>query len=380
MRGDRLRPYHANAARMTDACVVRRAAGKNGDSVVRVLILTAQVPFVYGGAEVLADGLLHGIRAAGHTAEIVAIPFSDVPYTAVIDQILACSLLAVEQSSGRSVDRVIGLKFPAYCIPHPQKVLWILHQYRGALDLWGSIHGASNAPDGAMLRAAIHEADRRYLREAREIFTISHTVSRRLLHSFQMASTPLYPPLENTERYVCGPAEDYFFFPSRINFTKRQHLVVEALSRTVHPVRLRFAGSADDINYETRLREQVERLGLQQRVTWLGRISEEEKHRQLAHAVGIIFPPLDEDFGYVTVEAMLSRKPTITCLDSGGTVELVRDQETGRVVEPTPEALAAAMDDLWADRSAAREMGEAARTRYEALEMHWPPVVERLLR
>ena len=45
----------------------------------------------------------------------------------------------------RYCDRVIALKFPAYLVPHRQKVLWILHQYRQAYDLWDA--GKSNIPD-----------------------------------------------------------------------------------------------------------------------------------------------------------------------------------------------------------------------------------------
>ena len=44
-----------------------------------------------------------------------------------------------------------------------------------------------------------------------------------------------------------------------------------------------------------------------------------------AHSLGVIFPAVDEDYGYVTLEAMLSSKPVITCADSGGPLEFVVD-------------------------------------------------------
>ena len=43
----------------------------------------------------------------------------------------------------------------------------------------------------------------------------------------------------------------------------------------------------------------------------------------MLEALGVIFPPLDEDYGYVTLEAMLAAKPVITCTDSGGPLEFV---------------------------------------------------------
>ena len=83
----------------------------------------------------------------------------------------------------------------------------------------------------------------------------------------------------------------------------------------------------------------------------------------LARCRAVCFPPLDEDYGFVTVEAFASRKAVITCVDSGGPAELVRDGETGLVCDPTPAAMAAAiarlMDDAGVGR-AARQRGRRA--------------------
>ena len=57
-----------------------------------------------------------------------------------------------------------------------------------------------------------------------------------------------------------------------------------------------------------------------------------------AGALGVVFPPFDEDYGYVTLEAFLARKPVVTTTDAGGPLEFVEDDVTGLVVEPAPEA------------------------------------------
>ncbi|HYP40448.1 MAG TPA: glycosyltransferase family 4 protein, partial [Chloroflexia bacterium] len=120
-------------------------------------------------------------------------------------------------------------------------------------------------------------------------------------------------------------------------------------------------------------------LGLQKRVRWLGPVPDSEKIAAYAHALGVVYPPVDEDYGYVTLEAMLSSKPVITCSDSGGPLEFVRDDETGLVVEPSPEALASALDVIWEDRQRAKAWGEAGRKLYDSLDISWSTVVKKLL-
>ena len=127
------------------------------------------------------------------------------------------------------------------------------------------------------------------------------------------------------------------------------------------------------------LATRIEALGVGHKVRLLGRISNEEKRAFFAHARCVFFGPHDEDYGYVTLEAMLSSKPVITCTDSGGPLEFVIDRETGLIAEPTPEALAAAFDSLWEDRRQAKAWGEAARTRYDGLNLSWETVVNKLL-
>ena len=155
--------------------------------------------------------------------------------------------------------------------------------------------------------------------------------------------------------------------------------MLEALAQTRQPVQVRFSGTADHAPYLDELKALAAKLGVQQRVTWLGQVCEDEKLRTYAHALGVIYPPVDEDFGYVTLEAMLSAKPLVTCTDSGGPLEFVQDGETGLVAAPAPDALAEAMDRLWAQRATAAAMGAAARERYDGMNITWPHVVERLL-
>jgi len=348
---------------------------------MKALIVTCGVPFIRGGAEILAEGLRDAICAAGHQADIVTLPFQSCPPSRIPEQMLACRLLDVTETCSVRIDRVIGLKFPAYLVPHPHKVIWLLHQHRTAYELWD--HPAAgdliHYPDGPAIREAIRRADRAFIPEARSIYTLSRNVSERLQRYSGISSEPLYNPPANAPLFYKGPSGDYFFFPSRINPVKRQWLAIQALALCREPVRVRFAGEADNEAQQAECGKAVRELRLGDRVEWLGVVSEEEKRDLYANCLGVVFPPVDEDYGYVTLEAMLSSKPVITCSDSGGPLEFVMDKQTGLIAGAAPQSLAGAMDALWADRRRAATMGEAGRERYLDLKIGWENVVGKLL-
>jgi glycosyltransferase involved in cell wall biosynthesis len=348
---------------------------------MRIVIATVKVPFMRGGAELHASSLQRALVRAGHDVEIVEIPFRWYPPEKVLDHLLACRLLDLTESNGVTIDLLIGLKFPAFHIEHPNKVLWILHQHRQAYDLWDHPEAGDLRlqPMGAEVRQAVEDADRNLLPRARKIFANSRNVADRLHRYCGISAEPLYHPPPNAEMFHSGPAQDYVFFPSRIGRLKRQALVVQALSHATDRVQIRFAGVPESIAEFDQIKRMSERSGVSHRVKWLGSISEEEKVAQYAGAIGVVYPPVDEDYGYVTLEAMLSSKPVITCTDSGGPVEFVLHGHTGLVVDPTPESLGAGLNSLFGDVMSARKMGVAARARYDECHISWDHVVQALV-
>jgi glycosyltransferase involved in cell wall biosynthesis len=347
---------------------------------VRVAIATVQVPFVRGGAEMLAEGLRNALRGAGHEAEILSVPFKWYPAERIPPQILAARLLDLEESCGVPIDRLIGLKFPAYLMRHPSKVLWLLHQHRSAYDLWDGLLGDLRpAPRGLEVRDIIRGADTRLIPEARAVYTISTNVTCRLRRFCGIDSTPLYHPPPHADLYALKGYGDFFLMPSRVNATKRQDLVLEALLRTRNPVRVCFIGAPDSPGYAEALKARAAGALPEERAVWLGGVPDREKVELLGRCLAVVFPPVDEDYGYVTLEAMLSSKAVVTCSDSGGPLEFVRDGETGVVCPPDADALARALDALWEDRASARRMGEAARAHYQTMPIGWDRVIECLL-
>ncbi len=76
---------------------------------------------------------------------------------------------------------------------------------------------------------------------------------------------------------------------------------------------------------------------------------------------------------------MLCAKAVLTTADSGGPLDFVVDDYSGLVVQPTPEALADALDRLWADPVRTQAFGRAGRQRYDDLQLGWSRVIDCLV-
>jgi len=112
-------------------------------------------------------------------------------------------------------------------------------------------------------------------------------------------------------------------------------------------------------------------------VEMLGFVSADELIGLYAGARAAYYAPLNEDYGYVTVESFLSRKPVVTTTDAGGVLEFVTPGETGVVAPPTPEGIADAIDTLWSwPEARLREMGDAGHAR--VADISWDVVIDRL--
>jgi glycosyltransferase involved in cell wall biosynthesis len=343
---------------------------------MKIAIVNNQAPFVRGGAELLADWLDDRLRDAGHESQVIRIPFSWRTPQRVMESMLAVRLIELHEA-----DRVIALKFPAYYVRHENKVLWLLHQFRQAYELRETEYDAlGSSPRSAAVAQAIKEADTRLLGEARALFTNSRIVRERLTRTTGLDAEVLYPPLGDESGFRCESFGDYVFCPARLSAAKRQMLLVEATARTRSGVRLVIAGPPDDPRDLVAVERAIERCGVGDRVELLaGWISEERKRELFANALACAYIPFDEDsYGYVSLEAFHSRKPVITCNDSGGTLELVEDNVTGIVAEPDPGSLADAFDRLRHDPATARQMGEAGYERMQELHISWDHVVSRL--
>src|SRR6266446_2017382 len=263
---------------------------------MKVLLASTIVPFIEGGGTFIVDWLADKLQEYGHQVDVFKIPFHPHPGL-LLEQMLALRLLGVRGYG----DRLIAIRMPIYHLEHPNKVLWFIHHYRPAYDLWGTEYNAlPPGGEGDALRLSIIRADQEAFRSARAIFTNSKIVAERLREHNRLDSEVLYPPLLHPEQFRSTSYGDYLFCASRITSIKRQWLAVEAMNHVRTGVRLVIAGMPDTEVQGRRLRTSLQACTKPERVTVLDRwISEEEKQRWYAGALGALYLPYMEDsYGY----------------------------------------------------------------------------------
>lgn len=378
------------------------------------IVAPSPVPFQVGGAEHLWWALQTWInRESGHACELIKLPSPEGDLASLVDGYRRFAALDLS-----AFDVVISSKYPAWMVDHPNHVCYMLHRLRGLYDTWnGAAFGETYAKDHPAVRAIeshmLATAGRREglpgffdafatLRDRADLpegllafpgpfakrlvhyldgiglapdrirrFTaISKTVAART--SYFPPGAPvavLYPP-SNIEGLSTGGA-DYFFTVSRLDAPKRVGLIVEGFRHTGLDVKLRIAGTGPQ-------REALEALAAgDARIEFLGYVPDRELAALYRDAIAVPFVPYDEDYGYVTIEAMLCAKPVVTCADSGGPNEFVEDGVTGFRVAPDARAIGHALEKLVRDPDAARLMGSRALDRVRPIA--WGPVVAGLL-
>lgn len=309
----------------------------------------------------IARNLVSALQSAGHVSELMLTPQNRFGRQGAA--YLATWLTDVGMAhDGGAIDQVISLRYPSYAIRHPRHVCWLNHTMREYYDLWDGFAAQlswKNRVKERARRALVHAADRRLLtRNVGKLFVQSATVNDRLKRTLGVQGEVLYPP-PPARAYRCEGYEPFLLAVSRLTPHKRLDLVLHALARPqAAGVRLVVIGEGEA---RPSLEALATSLGLDDRVRWLGRVSDDVLLDHLARCRAVCFAPLSEDYGFVAAEAAASSKAVVTCDDSGGPTELVEHGTTGFVCSPLPESLAAAIGELMLDENRARSLGQAAR-------------------
>jgi glycosyltransferase involved in cell wall biosynthesis len=340
---------------------------------MRILVCSPQVPFARGGAEILAERLTQELAARGHEADLVTMPFKWYPRENLLTHALLWRLADLTEVDGQPVDLVIGTKFPSYVVKHPNKVVWLVHQFRQAYELDRTELGQfSESAEDRATRRAIHRLDGVALGEARKLAAISQNVADRLQRNNGLEAQVLLPPPQRLD-FRCDDYGDFVLSVNRLDRAKRIDLLLEAAAAD-GSMRCVIAGDGPD---RERLQSIARSRGLDGRAQFAGRVGEAELADLYAHCRGVYYAPVDEDYGMVPYEAFLASKPVVTTSDAGGPLDVVHDRRTGLVIEPRADELARACRFLLDHDAEARAWGEAGREL--AVQVTWDKVIEGLL-
>lgn len=351
--------------------------------MANVLVLGVQVPFTSGGQEVLVRSLVRELRTRGHKADLVELPYHVNSRMALLEQARLWQQFDFSKFAGLPVDAVVATKFPSYFARHPHKSLWLVHQHRPIYDLFGTqFSDFSDDPRSEALRRILMREDYAAIKECRSIFGISQNVIDRLWEYNSIEGRVLYPPLPCGGRYFCAQEEPYIVSIGRICRIKRLDLLVKALPSIDSHIKLKVVGQPDDPEFFDYLQNEIAKHHLQHRVEFLGRVSDDALLELLARCMLVYYAPFDEDYGFVSLEAMASSKPVLACTDSGGILEFVTHEVTGYVVEPNVDAVAEGVNALAHDSSLRERLGQSGRSLVQTqglLESGWDEVVDSLL-
>jgi len=353
------------------------AIPKKSTDIKTIAVCTAQVPFFTGGAEAHVNGLVKKLKQQGFETELINIPYKWYPRKQLLKSIQIWKMLDLTESNGKKIDMVISTKFPSYYVEHPNKVLWLTHQYRQVYDLFDTPYSGfdPDKKEDKKFRDIIIKMDNKALKTYKRIYTISKNTGIRLKKFNNIGSVPLYHPPSLAGRYFCSKYGDYVLSVGRLDKLKRVDILLKALRHCDKKIRCMVAGTGPELND---LKSTAVNLGVSERTEFLGYVNNEELLKLYSECSLVYFAPRDEDYGYITLEAFLSKKPVITAFDSGGPLEFVENNKNSIIFESSDEKkLAERMEELFFNKHKCKVFGENGYIKVK--DVSWESVINTLI-
>jgi glycosyltransferase involved in cell wall biosynthesis len=346
-------------------------------SVKTIAVCAAQVPFRSGGAEEHVNSLILELKKRGYLVQLISIPFKWYPHSQLFNSMKIWELLDLSESDGQKIDLVISTKFPSYFIRHPNKVLWLIHQYRQAYDLLNTPYTGFDLQSRKQKQIweEFVTKDTLALSSYKRIYTNAKNTSNRLKRFNNIDSTPLYHPPGNHKKFFTAGYEDFILSAGRLDQLKRVELLIKSLKFTDKRIKCKIAGTGSHL---AKLKKIIRNYDVSDRVELLGYVSDQQLLELYSRCAFVFFSPFDEDYGYITLESFLSKKPIVTAFDSGGPLEFVENNLSGIILRELSEKyIALKLEELFFDRQKCRQYGEHGYRK--VMSINWDQVINTLL-
>jgi glycosyltransferase involved in cell wall biosynthesis len=372
------------------------------------------VPFTIGGVENLLWGLCETINQnTHHQAELIKLPSKEHDFWSLIETYYTYYNLDLNH-----FDLIISTKYPSWMVRHPNSVCYMVHALRGLYDTYHfnklplNVKGGNLKIDKLLnymeknpnpnnldeffsmifslrdqgstipkeyfefpapfIRALIHYMDRFGLSQTgvRKFYSISDTVKQRVDYFPKNSVVEVVYPPSKLNQFKTGDYR-YIFTVSRLDSPKRIDMMINAMKYVDINVKLLIAGTGPQ---ESILRELAKG---DDRIEFLGFINDDQVEDYYANSLVIPFFPYDEDYGLVTIEAMMRKKPVLTTIDAGGPTEFVINGETGYAVNFDPKEIGEKLNYFALNPDEARRMGENGYNKVK--EITWVNTINKLL-
>lgn len=377
------------------------------------LVAPSPVPFTMGGIENMMWGMYDYINSrTRHQAELIKLPSKELSFWDLIENYYNFYKLDLSH-----FDMILSSKYPAWMVRHDNCTVYMAHRLRGLYDTYHLMNLPAEVERGNKnidrildyidqnpspvsldeffdmlfeLKKTAREAEKKYFsfpgplirdivhymddfglsQPNTKYFSISDTVRKRREY-FPTGAKVEVAYLPASKKDFSEGGYKHIFMVSRLDGPKRIDMLVRAMKYVKNDVKLFIAGTGPE-------KEKLEKLAAgDERIKLLGFVSDDEVEKYYADSLVIPYFPQQEDYGLITIEAMMHKKPVITTRDAGGPTEFVRDNETGFVVGCNEQEIASKIDYFAEHPEEAERMGRNA---YEQVRnITWQSVVEKVI-
>ncbi|MCG2722788.1 MAG: glycosyltransferase family 4 protein [Thermodesulfovibrionales bacterium] len=209
---------------------------------------------------------------------------------------------------------------------------------------------------------------RNYIRSFDKIIVLDNINKLQVQQHFGLASEVVRSGIDiNKFKYTeHSRKKDFSILSTGIFYSHRRIedtiIALRILVEKGHDIRLHHIGVKDrDIKYAKKVFSLVEKFGLQERVHFHDRVSEQELIQSYSESDVFVFPNAPQTWGLSVFEAMSCGLPVILTTGCGAS-EVLRNGETAIIIEPMcPKRLADALEQLYNDQSLCQQLSRKGR-------------------